>query len=79
MALAALPARLLAAAWPEKAFSAPKMNAAMVELFGVDPLAPFVARAKEDGWRLQEIAAGHDAMVTHPQEVADALISELTK
>ena len=50
---------------------------AMVELFGVDPLAPFVARAKEQGWRMQEIAAGHDAMFTHPQEVADALLAEL--
>lgn len=52
---------------------------AMVELFGVDPLAPFVARARQDGWRLQEIAAGHDAMFTHPQQVADALISELAQ
>jgi pimeloyl-ACP methyl ester carboxylesterase len=50
---------------------------AMVELFGVDPLAPFVARAKQDGWRMQEIAAGHDAMFTHPQQVADALLAEL--
>ena len=50
---------------------------AMVELFGVDPLSPFVARAREEGWRLSEIAAGHDAMFTHPQQVADALIAEL--
>lgn len=49
-------------------------NAAMVELFGVDPLAPFQQRARESGWRVDEIAAGHDAMVTHPAEVADALI-----
>jgi len=39
MALAALPVRLLAAAWPEKAFSAPEMNAALKGLFGTDVLA----------------------------------------
>jgi pimeloyl-ACP methyl ester carboxylesterase len=50
---------------------------AMVELFGVDPLAPFVARAKQESWRMQEIAAGHDAMFTHPQQVAEALLAEL--
>ena len=50
---------------------------AMVEMFGVDPLAPFVERAKKEGWRMQEIAAGHDAMITHPRDVADALIAEL--
>ena len=38
MALAALPVRLLAAAWPEKAFNAPEMNAALVGLFGTDVL-----------------------------------------
>lgn len=38
MALAVLPARLLAAAWPEKAFSAPEMNAALTGLFGTDVL-----------------------------------------
>jgi len=38
MALAALPARLLAAAWPEKAFSAPEMSAALTGLFGTDVL-----------------------------------------
>ena len=50
---------------------------AMVSLFGVDPLSPFVARAKEQGWHMQEIAAGHDAMFTHPEQVARALIEEL--
>jgi pimeloyl-ACP methyl ester carboxylesterase len=49
----------------------------LIELFGVDPLSPFVARAKAEGWRMQEIAAGHDAMFTHPREVADALLAEL--
>jgi sulfur-oxidizing protein SoxY len=38
LALAALPRMLLAAAWPEKAFSAPEMRAALVGLFGTDVL-----------------------------------------
>jgi sulfur-oxidizing protein SoxY len=38
MALAALPVRLLAAAWPEKTFSAPEMSAALKGLFGTDVL-----------------------------------------
>lgn len=53
-------------------------KAAMISLFGVDPLATFVERAKREGWRMQAIAAGHDAMITHPREVADALIAELS-
>ena len=48
-------------------------NEAMVKLFGADPLQPFVERARAEGWIYREIAAGHDAMVTHPQEVVDAL------
>lgn len=48
----------------------------MIELFGVDPLAPFVAKAKELGWRLSEIDAGHDAMITHPDRVAEVLEAE---
>lgn len=51
-------------------------NEAMVALFGVDPLAPFKAKAVELGWRTAEIDAGHDAMVTHPEAVARALIAE---
>ena len=50
---------------------------ALISLFGVDPLSPFVERAKREGWRMQEIAAGHDAMFTHPDEVSAALIAEL--
>jgi pimeloyl-ACP methyl ester carboxylesterase len=49
----------------------------MISLFGVNPLAPFVERARSEGWRMQEIRAGHDAMLTHPQLVAEALIAEL--
>jgi len=36
LALAVLPRKLLAAAWPQKAFSEPEMNAALVGLFGTD-------------------------------------------
>ncbi len=49
---------------------------AMVELFGVNPLAPFVDKAKELGWNLVEIDAGHNAMVTHPEEVAAVLVAQ---
>ncbi len=50
----------------------------MVKLFGVDPLAPFAERAKSEGWPYAEIAAAHDAMVTHPEEVAEALHNRAT-
>lgn len=60
-----------------RSYIANTSKAALVALFGVDPLAPFVARAKEEGWRFRSIAAGHDAMVTHPREVADAFLAEL--
>jgi pimeloyl-ACP methyl ester carboxylesterase len=49
-------------------------NEAMVTLFGVDPLAPFAARAQAEGWGYGEIAAGHDAMITHPRDVAETLL-----
>jgi pimeloyl-ACP methyl ester carboxylesterase len=53
-------------------------NEVMVKLFGVDPLAPFAERAKEEGWAYEEISAPHDAMVTHPDEVAAALHARAT-
>lgn len=49
---------------------------AMVDLFGVDPLAPFVDKARTRGWRLREIEAGHDAMLTHAESVAAVLEEE---
>jgi pimeloyl-ACP methyl ester carboxylesterase len=36
--------------------------------------APFAARARADGWDVFELAAGHDAMLTAPREVADTLM-----
>ena len=50
---------------------------AMLELFGVDPLRVFVERAEREGWRMQTIEAGHDAMFTHPEPVTAALLAEL--
>jgi len=47
----------------------------MIALFGVNPLAPFVQRATDENWAVKEIDAGHDAMVTHPGEVAETLNS----
>jgi pimeloyl-ACP methyl ester carboxylesterase len=44
-------------------------------LFGVDPLAAFVERARHEGWPLQVLDAPHDAMITHPDLVASALLS----
>jgi sulfur-oxidizing protein SoxY len=39
-ALTALPRALLAAAWPEKAFSSPEASAAMIDLLGTDKTIP---------------------------------------
>lgn len=54
-------------------------NEAMVSLFGVDPLAPFVDKAKARGWSLRTLGAGHDAMVTHPEKVATILQEEASR
>ncbi len=35
--------------------------------------APFVARARERGWPVHELRAGHDVMVTAPRELAGLL------
>jgi pimeloyl-ACP methyl ester carboxylesterase len=35
---------------------------------------PFAARARKLGWNVQTIAAGHDVMITHPNELADILL-----
>jgi len=36
----------------------------LTELFGVDPLTPFVDRARREGWDMREINAGHDVMLS---------------
>jgi pimeloyl-ACP methyl ester carboxylesterase len=45
----------------------------LVDIFGLDPLAPFVARARTDGWRVTELAAPHDVMLTDPSRLAEVL------
>ncbi|MCH4579958.1 alpha/beta fold hydrolase [Achromobacter xylosoxidans] len=40
-----------------------------------DLLARSVARARNDGWNYLELDAPHDAMLTHPQALADLLLA----
>lgn len=41
----------------------------------VPSFAPFAARAQvEPGWRYHELATGHDAMLTAPEELAEVLL-----
>ena len=35
---------------------------------------PFAARARRLGWNVQTIAASHDVMITHPNELAEILL-----
>jgi hypothetical protein len=37
--------------------------------------ATFEAKAKAYGWKVHELATGHDAMLTAPREVADLLLT----
>jgi pimeloyl-ACP methyl ester carboxylesterase len=46
----------------------------LVAVLGVDPLEPFVARARKEGWDLRDLAASHDAPLTAPDAVAGALL-----
>lgn len=47
----------------------------LVAALCVDPLETYVDRARREGWELRELAAPHDAMLTHPEEVAALLLS----
>lgn len=47
----------------------------LVELFGIDPLTPFVERARREGWEMREIAAGHDVMLIDPESVTQVLLA----
>ncbi len=47
----------------------------LVGLFGVDPLQPMYERAVADGLTIATIDAGHDAMVTAPDQVTQALLT----
>jgi pimeloyl-ACP methyl ester carboxylesterase len=46
----------------------------LLELFGEDPLAPFLARARRESWEVREIAAGHDVMLIEPESVIRLLL-----
>jgi pimeloyl-ACP methyl ester carboxylesterase len=46
----------------------------LVDLFGVDPLLPFVERAQREGWDVHEIRCGHDAMLIDPGSTARVLL-----
>ena len=46
----------------------------LVAMFGVDPLAPFVERARREAWDMHEIEAGHEVMLIDPSATA-AVIS----
>jgi len=37
-------------------------------------MEPFAVRARKLGWNVQTMAAGHDVMITHPNELADVLL-----
>jgi pimeloyl-ACP methyl ester carboxylesterase len=39
------------------------------------PLEPSRARAREQGWTVVELPAGHDAMISHPRELAALLVA----
>lgn len=48
----------------------------LVAAFGVDPLAPFVERARAEKWPLREIDSPHAAPVVAARLVADALLAD---
>lgn len=52
-----------------------KQHEGLVALFGVDPLSSSAERARSEGWIVEELDAPHDAMITHPELVASALLS----
>ena len=50
-----------------------RLRDALIAAFGADPLAPFVERARAEGWPLIEIDSGHDAMAAAPDAVITTL------
>ena len=43
--------------------------------FRIPLLAPFVDRARREGWSMHELACGHDAMLLDPESTARVLLS----
>jgi hypothetical protein len=37
-------------------------------------MEPFAARARKLGWNVHTMAAGHDVMITHPNELTEILL-----
>lgn len=58
-----------------RAYVACTQHAALAALFGADPLAPFVERARREGWPLTHLDAPHDVMVTDPAAATAALLA----
>jgi len=51
----------------------------LVKFLGDDSLAGFEARARAEGYDMYEIASGHDAMITHPDETLRVLLDVAAK
>lgn len=47
----------------------------LIRHFGQDPLTPFYAKAEAERWPIYEIATGHDAMVTAPEQLVATLLA----
>lgn len=58
-----------------RAYVACARHAALAALFGTDPLAPFVERARREGWPLTQLDAPHDVMVTDPAAATAAILA----
>ena len=43
-----------------------------------DVFAPFADKARAAGWIVSELSAGHDVMLTHPEELASLLLEQST-
>lgn len=52
-----------------------KLERSYIRCAGFPGFAPIAQRAREQGWRVQEIPSGHDAMVAAPEALARALLA----
>jgi pimeloyl-ACP methyl ester carboxylesterase len=50
-------------------------RAELIAFFGADPLEHFIGKARRDGFRFIDIDSGHSPMISHPREVAEALVT----
>lgn len=63
-----------AAKLPRSYLACTKLDA-LIKAFGGNPNGKFAARAKAEGWPYRELPTGHDAMITGPDLVTDALLA----